>query len=352
MTKVLIIQNKRIGDVLLASVIAENIKKVHPKSTVDFLVYNYTTGVIENNPNIDNIIAINEKELKKLPNLFKLIFKLKKHKYDILFDPYAKLQSRLISLFSGIPMRIGYKKSSKNPVLPFYTHNTKFIEKSTLSCGRSLEDRVNMVTSHFKVDQPIYAPKITLTSKEQEYDKLNHLDKPVVMFGILGSTASKSMPKEYVIELVDDVIETFNVYALFNYAPYQKDDAKYIYTNCKNKNRILFDIYAESIRDFAVLMNKCTALIANEGGSVHIAKALNKPTFTIYSPFILKEYWASFEDSPLHDSIHILEEKPNLYKAEKEDRKRIEKNPEILYKALTPELIKPKLHRFLETNLR
>lgn len=351
MTKILIIQNKRIGDVLLASVIAENIKKVFPESIVDFLVYDYTAGVLENNPSINNIIKVKEKELKKLPSLFKLISELKINEYDILFDPYAKLQSRLISLFSNIPKRIGYKKRDKTPLLPFYTHNTKYIEKSTLSCGRALEDRVNMVTSHFKVTRPIYTPKITLTNNEKLDDRLAHLQKPVVMFGILGSTPSKSMPKEYVIELVDYIIKQFNVYVLFNYAPYQKKDAKYIYDNCKNNEAILFNIYAKSIRDFAVLMNKCSALIANEGGSVHIAKALNKPTFTIYSPFILKEYWASFEDSSMHDSIHILEEKPNLYKAEKEDRKRIEKNPEILYKKLTPELIKPKLSLFLKTNL-
>ena len=58
MKKILIIQNKRIGDVLLASLIATNLKKVFPDSVIDYMVYNYTTGVIEQNPAIDNIIEI------------------------------------------------------------------------------------------------------------------------------------------------------------------------------------------------------------------------------------------------------------------------------------------------------
>ena len=67
--KILIIQNKRIGDVLISSVIANNFKNKYPKSEVHFMAYNFTLGVIENNSNIDRIIGIEEKELKKFKNL-------------------------------------------------------------------------------------------------------------------------------------------------------------------------------------------------------------------------------------------------------------------------------------------
>jgi ADP-heptose:LPS heptosyltransferase len=54
-------------------------------------------------------------------------------------------------------------------------------------------------------------------------------------------------------------------------------------------------------------MDKCDVLVANEGGTVHIAKALNKPTFTIFSPYVNKDHWASFEDGKFHHSVHLLE---------------------------------------------
>lgn len=47
MKKILVIQNKRIGDVLIASVIAQNMKKIYPDSLIDYLVYDYTVGVIK-----------------------------------------------------------------------------------------------------------------------------------------------------------------------------------------------------------------------------------------------------------------------------------------------------------------
>ena len=58
--------------------------------------------------------------------------------------------------------------------------------------------------------------------------------------------------------------------------------------HASNKRAIIFDIYESNIRGFISLMNQCELLIANEGGSVHIAKALDKPTFTIFSPYMFE----------------------------------------------------------------
>ncbi|HLV91772.1 MAG TPA: glycosyltransferase family 9 protein [Aequorivita sp.] len=353
MKKILVIQNKRIGDVLISSVIANNIKKVFPESEVTYFVYDYTTGVLENNPNIDRIIPVNEKELKKIPNLLKTIARVRKEKYDIIFDPYSKFQSRIICLFSGSPYRIGLKRAHKKLKLPFYTHPISFLEKRSTNCGKAIEDRINLISSVFKLESPEYAPKIFITKQEEKYNKIDSLKSPVIMLGILGSTPQKSMPYEYMTEIVDYITDSYSGTILFNYAPYQKEEMKKIYEMCKNKDRINTDIYEDSIRGFITLMNKCDILISNEGGSVHITKALERPTFTIYSPYVNKEHWCSFEDGDQHDSIHLLEENPNLFKSfTLEERRKIEENPHSLYKQLTPEMILKKLKPFLDYHLK
>jgi ADP-heptose:LPS heptosyltransferase len=170
--------------------------------------------------------------------------------------------------------------------------------------------------------------------------------------GILGSTPQKSMPYEYVAKIVDFIASNYDVSILFNYAPHQKEEAQKIYEMCQNKSNIILDIYAKSIRDFIKLMNQCNVLVSNEGGTVHIAKALNKPTFTIFSPYVSKDHWASFEDGKLHHSVHLMEMKPKLFDSFTfEERKKIEKNPDELYKQLTPEMIIPELDIFLKNNL-
>lgn len=353
MKKILIIQNKRIGDVLISSVIANNSKKLFPESRIDFMAYDFTTGVIEHNPNIDVIIPINEKELKKIPNLIKMIRRIRNEKYDIIFDPYSKLQSRLICYFSKAKYRIGNKRKHKKLPLPFYSHPINLLDEKTQVCGKAIEDRINLITSVFPLKNPDYAPKITLQEDEKVYPKLDKYNHPVIMLGILGSTPQKSMPYEYIVEIVDYVASNYKVHILFNYAPHQKAEAVKIYEMCQHKESIILDIYEDSIRGFIRLMYACDLMVANEGGIVHIAKALNKPTFTIFSPYVNKDHWASFEDGKQHESIHLLEEKPDLFDTFTfEERKKIEENPHDLYKKLTPEMIIPKLEQFLALHIK
>ncbi|WP_432411370.1 glycosyltransferase family 9 protein [Rasiella sp. SM2506] len=352
MKQILVIQNKRIGDVLISSVLANNLKKRFPESTITYLVYPYTAGVLEHNPNIDHIWKVDETWLKNLPNLLKMIARVRRKKFDIIFDPYAKFQSRMICYFSGAEYRIGFKRPGKKLKLPFYSHPVHFIPKRTQFCGKAIENRLNLLNSVFPMEEMNDTPKIYITEEEASYDRIKHLKKPVIMLGVLGSTPQKSMPYEYVAQLIDYIAENYNASLLFNYAPYQKAEAEAIYNLCEHKDQIHLDIYEDSIRGFITLMNKCDLLISNEGGSVHIAKALDKPTFTIYSPYIEKEDWNSFEDGVTHQSVHLLDFKPELYESfTREERKAIEADPSKMYHELTPALILSSLKPYLKHHL-
>lgn len=353
MKKILIIQNKRIGDVLISSVIANNYKAKYPDSEIHFMAYDFTHGVIINNPNIDKIITINDKELKKIKVLFQLIRQIKKEKYDIIFDPYSKTQSRLICKFSGALQTIGHKSRKKMGNWGYYTHPVTISKEKTKICGKAIEDRIHLLSEAGDFEPIDYEPKIFLSEAEKKENWLGeYTSKKVVVLGVLGSTPQKSMPYNHVAEIADFIASNYDVNLLFNYAPHQKEEAQKIYEMCKNKSNIILDIYASSIRDFVKLMNQSAILVSNEGGTVHIAKALNKPTFTIFSPYVNKDHWASFEDGILHHSVHLLEMKPNLFDSFTfEERKKIEKNPDELYKQLTPELILPELEIFLKNNL-
>lgn len=353
MKKVLIIQNKRIGDVLIASVIANNFKKKYPDSEIHLMAYDFTEGVVMHNPNIDKFISVKEKELKKLPVLAKTILQIRAEKYDIIFDPYSKTQSRLICKFSGAKMTIGNKSRKKFGNWGYYTHPTEPVKKTTHIAGKAIQDRVHLLQTAGDFEPIDYAPKIWLSEAEKQEDWLGrYKDKKVIVLGVLGSTPQKSMPYEYVAQIADYIASTFDAYLLFNYSPHQKEEALKIFELCKHKQNIILDIYAPSIRDFIKLMYQCDALVANEGGTVHIAKALDKPTFTIFSPYVNKSHWASFEDGKLHTSVHLLEIKPDLFdNFTYEERKEIEKNPRELYLQLTPEIILPKLDAFLRHNL-
>jgi heptosyltransferase-2 len=55
-------------DVLVSSIICNNLRRAYPDAQIDYLVYESTTPVLEGNPNIDTIIRFEEKHRKKKKN--------------------------------------------------------------------------------------------------------------------------------------------------------------------------------------------------------------------------------------------------------------------------------------------
>ena len=164
MKKVLIIQNKFIGDVLASSVIANNLKTAHPDWEIHFFCYEPAVDVLKGNPAIDRIITFNDAELKKFKVLNRYASIIKEEKYDILIDAYAKLQSFYLTWFSGAEQRISYDK-------PLFKHlySDVVVQADTTRLGycKALEDRLKLLQPlDIKTSQLEYKFRLFLTDEE------------------------------------------------------------------------------------------------------------------------------------------------------------------------------------------
>ena len=72
--KVLIIQQKMIGDVLTTSILFEAIKNKYPDSDLHYVINSHTFPVVENNPFIDRFIFITHEIEKNKTSIF-IVFK-------------------------------------------------------------------------------------------------------------------------------------------------------------------------------------------------------------------------------------------------------------------------------------
>ena len=102
-----------IGDVLITSLLCENIKKAYPHATIDYLINSNTLPVLENNPYIDHKIIFDEKENKGLKKLIRFSKKINQNKYDVVIDAYSKLQSWINVFINNAPKKISYKKPGR-----------------------------------------------------------------------------------------------------------------------------------------------------------------------------------------------------------------------------------------------
>lgn len=340
-----------IGDVLASSIICNNLKTLYPNAQIDYLIYPFTKPVVENNPNIDNLILFQDEYRNNKKAFFNFLLTIRKSRYDLVIDAYGKMESQLVVAFSGAKTKIGFHKSYANFI---YTKTTNTVSETTSNAGLAIESRLNLVRA--------LNPSLTLDPKPHIYLTQTEIDngkkiieshgidwsKKIYMIGVLGSGDNKTYPFEYMAQLLDLMAQETNATLLFNYMPSQIKEAKAIFDLCQKETQqhIKIDLIPGSIREFLSITQHCDALIGNEGGAVNMAKALNIPTFTIFSTWIKKESWNSFENGTTVVSVHLKDFKPEIYG--NQSPKVMKKQAMDLYQLFTPALIFPMLKEYLK----
>ncbi|CAM4120303.1 glycosyltransferase family 9 protein [Flavobacterium antarcticum] len=353
--KILVIQHKMIGDVLISSLICENLRKAYPSATIHYLVNDNTTPVLEGNKSIDKIVLFKPKEQKTLVSLLKFAFKIRAEKYDLVIDAYSKLQSWIVTFLSGASRKISYQKAGRTFI---YTDNVPKLEFPATNLGLAIERRLSLLEPLNLPIETIVTPRLFVSETEKEFAKTlferykNDSNRKTVMISLLGSDAYKTYPLDYMAKIVDFIGLNYDVNLLFNYFPKQIEDAKTVYELCsaETKSKITFDLLGNDLREFIAIMNQCDLIVGNDGGAINMAKALEKPSFILFSSWIEKKSWATFEDGISHTSVHLKDFKPELF--ENKSTAELKKSSQELYVQFEPELVIPKLSSFLNRHIK
>ncbi len=353
--KILVIQQKMIGDVLLSSILCEWIKKHVPESEVHYCIHANTLPVVQNNPFIDQVVLFNPKKQKNKKAFWKFLKQIRREHYDTVIDAYGKTESNLIAWSSRAPKRISYKKWYSRF---FYTETVTRKPIVYTNAGNALEDRLRLVVPEDAIAENILKPKIYLTESERQEAKKRLVsdgidgNKPLIMIGILGSAQNKSLPHKTMAQLIDATIAQTHGQLIFNFIPSQKEEVLQIYKliDHSKKSHVFLGTYGKGLREFLGLLSHCSMLIGNEGGAVNMAKALNIPTFTVFSPWIHKKAWNLFEDGKHHVAVHLSDFEPERY--QNASMKVFKKQSDTLYQKLTFNRIQPYLKKFISGILK
>ena len=350
--KILLIQQKMIGDVLVTSMLATYLKQHYPEVEIHYLIHKSTKDVVLNHPFIDAFILYDPKSNTSISKFFKFSLQLKANKYDAVIDVYSKWSTGLLSFITGAKQRISYHKSYTR----FFYTQTYFRENTIAqtNMGLTIEERLSLLKPFQIPLDTIYPPKIYI--KEEEKKKVLELldsygidrDKKIFMISIIGSAKNKTYPLSYMAKLVDYVADTEDCTLLFNYIPNQINDAKVVFDACKKETqqKIYFDVLGKSLREFMALMSCCDAIIGNDGGAINMAKALDKPSYIVFSPWIKKESWNTFEDGSYQRSVHIKDFEFDSLKSW--TRKQLKERVFEVYNLFDPELFREDLIDFVK----
>ncbi|PLX22653.1 MAG: hypothetical protein C0600_16305 [Ignavibacteria bacterium] len=271
---ILIIKPRAIGDVLLSTIVTPNLRAAFPDAHISFLTENPAADVIEGNPYLDEAIIFSPKR----DSYTRLLFRLRKRRYDLVFDLFCNPRSAQMTFATGAPIRVGYPFRGRAWAYNVHVktradrvHNTQF----NLDALRALDIPVPHDTVVFPLpDDELQAMKQYLASIRNDSD-------PVIALNPSGTWETKRWGLGHFAELADLLVERLNATIVLLWGPGERPDAETIADEMKHDAVIP---PATSIRTLGALLAACDAVISNDAGPMHIAAAVGTPTLGIFGP--------------------------------------------------------------------
>lgn len=289
MQKILIIQTAFLGDVILATPLLSELKRIFPDASIDFLVRKGNEGLLNNNPHCNTVFVFNKKE-GKLAEMRRLIRTFRSNKYDLVVNLQRFASSGLITALSGGKKKYGF---SKNPFSFAYTQSFSH----EIGNGLHEVERNLSIIKEFGA-LPIKRPELYPSSEHFSKTAHYHTDH---YYCIAPASVwfTKQLPEQKWVELINTFSDKATIYLLGG-----KDDFNLCNSILqKVKHPKTINLAGElNLLESAALISKSTRTYVNDSGPLHIASAVNAPVTAYFCSTV-----PSFGFGPLSDDSKIVE---------------------------------------------
>ncbi len=295
--KIAIVKLSALGDIIHAMLGLQILKKHFPKLQIDWIVEESFAEVLRNNQDIDNVLCLNLKRLKKSPSKIftelKKIRKYKKNSYDLVIDAQGLIKSGLCTFLLG-KNSVGFDKNSIREKLASIFYKQKIslaYDENTII--RNLTIFLEPFGIKFNKNM-ILDKKPFLGFKNEDkiiYDYLSKKQKNIIF--IIGATwKSRCYPKEQLLKL----------------AFLLKENILIAWGNEEEKQRALcLEEHCEFIKalpkldlnSLKAIISKSDLLIGNDTGPTHLAWALNIPSITLFGPTPMSRVYETISNKML-----------------------------------------------------
>jgi len=276
----LIVRTDRIGDVVLSLPLAEIVKRKYPACKVSFLVRNYTSSLVKDNPFIDHVLLVKEKNNKLLIN--KNIKELRSLKFDACIIVYPTFLLALTIFLSRIKNRIGtgYRWYSIFFNRKVFEHR-KYAEKHELEYNIGLLEEIGIkenvsprkINFHLEVSGE-ERESIKNLLRENEV----HIKNKLVIIHPGSGGSSVDLPTEKMIELTKQLSEFENLQILITGNNSEVELCEKFVMNNSVKN-----LAGElNLSQLNTLISFADLFISNSTGPIHIAAAHGKYVIGFY----------------------------------------------------------------------
>lgn len=288
---ILIIQTAFIGDAILASSLVEKLHARLPDAQISILVRKGNESVYHQHPFLKEVLVW-DKQTSKNRNLVRLLFKIRKNKYDCVINCHRFASSGFLTGFSKAKHKAGYKQT------PFsYLFDTAV--KHIIGNGKHEVERYNQLIEDF-TDKEVFKPKLYPSAADIETARSFQTQKYVCMAPASVWYTKQLIVKKW-IELCNLTDNNTTVYLL----------------GAKGDEGLCEQIRKESThKDVHVLAGKLTLLqsaalmknalmnYVNDSAPLHLASSVNAPVTAFFCSTV-----PAFGFGPTSDNSKVIEVK-------------------------------------------
>ncbi len=294
--KILLIQFRQIGDVLLSSSAAEVLKINFPRAKLDFLTQQPSDQALARNPAVDEVLVYDAKKPVKW------LLEVRRRRYDLVIDLMSNPRSALVTVMSGAKVKAG----------PAYTH-------SAWAYNLKLELRPGQreYNPFFKIDllsqlglgnifypyPKFYPATDDLAWAAGEVTKLvpdTGLRSKLIFFSPASRRMTRLWPAEHYARLAGLIVRKTKAAVLVLWGPGEKSLAEDI-VRAADHPAVFLAPETSDLSRLSALLQQSALLISNCNGAKHIAQASGVPTLGIYGSS-RPESWTPPND-PKHQII-------------------------------------------------
>jgi heptosyltransferase-1 len=310
--KLAIVKLSAMGDIIHAMVALKYIKKNNPTIEIDWIVEEGFAEILKNNPDIDNILPLNLKKIKKdkqaILKQLKEVRTYSKKRYDLVIDAQGLIKSALTARLLGKSVA-GFSKNSIREGVASYLYNQKVeiaYDKNTIDRNAKVmsEPLDVTITPEMIMNKK---PFLFYTNEDEVLKEYLSKEKKNIIF-VIGSTwESRNYPKEKFVEVANHLKE--NILVAWG-GESEREKAEWIEAN---------SIYAKALpkidlNSLKAVIAKSDLLIGNDTGPTHMAWGLNIPSITIFGPTPINRVYQTSINKVIKSKSKV-----DHYKLDKED---------------------------------
>lgn len=289
MKRFLVIQTAFIGDVILATPVFSELKRIYPESEIDVLVRKGNESLLNNNPHLHTVYSFDKKQ-GKLKSIFHCIRIFRSKKYDEIINLHRFASSGLMTILSGAKSTIGF---DKNPFSFFYSRKMKHeLNKGKHEVERNLE----CIQHH----QAVSKKRPEIFPSQSDFDNVEYLQENLYYcFAPASVWFTKQFPENKWIELGKNLCQKAKVYLIGGHNDIEiceRIKSSIHHENCFNlAGKFTF-------LQSAALFQKAKMNYVNDSGPLHFCSAVNAPVTAFFCSTI-----PEFGFGPLSDNSKIIQ---------------------------------------------